>query len=81
MILCAENVDSDLEANLVVQSIRMNTLSKLTFSDSTRFNGLLQDVFSGVELKDIEYTTLAEVIKNVCKASNLTVNCTQVWIS
>ena len=59
------------EAKLVVQSLRINTLSKLTFSDSARFDGLLRDVFPGVEFKDIEYETLAEAIRVVCKESNL----------
>ena len=69
------------EAKLVVQSLRINTLSKLTFSDSARFDGLLRDVFPGVEFKDIEYESLAEAIRAVCKESNLAVNEAQVgWL-
>ena len=66
------------EAKLVVQSLRINTSSKLTFSDSNRFDGLLRDVFPGVEFKDIEYEALAESIRTVCKDSNLVVNEGQV---
>ena len=73
-------VDPALESKLVVQSLRINTLSKLTFSDSTRFDGLLRDVFPGVEFKDIEYETLAEAIRTVCKESNLAVNESQVSV-
>ncbi|XP_076467409.1 LOW QUALITY PROTEIN: cytoplasmic dynein 2 heavy chain 1-like [Babylonia areolata] len=71
-------VDSALESKLVVQSLRINTLSKLTFSDSARFDGLLKDVFPGVEFKDIEYEALAEAIRTVCRESNLAVNESQV---
>ena len=71
-------IDSKFEAKLVVQSLRINTLSKLTFSDSARFDGLLKDVFPGIEFKDIEYESLAEAIRTVCKESNLAVNEAQV---
>ena len=71
-------VDSGLETKLVVQALRINTLSKLTFSDSIRFDALVRDVFPGIEFKDIEYETLAEAIRQVCKETNLVVNETQV---
>ena len=67
-----------MESKLVVQALRINTLSKLTFSDSTRFDALVRDVFPGVEFKDIEYETLAEAIREVCKESGLKVNENQV---
>ena len=71
-------VDSGLETKLVVQALRINTLSKLTFSDSIRFDALVKDVFPGIEFKDIEYETLAEAIRQVCKETNLVVNEIQV---
>nr|KAG5701774.1 hypothetical protein BaRGS_000764 [Batillaria attramentaria] len=71
-------VDASLEAALVVQALRINTLSKLTFSDSLRFDGLLKDVFPGIVFKDIEYETLAEAIRNICRESNLSVNENQI---
>ena len=43
----AEKVDQNTEAKLVVQALRINTMSKLTFSDSMRFDALLRDVFPG----------------------------------
>ncbi|XP_076446844.1 LOW QUALITY PROTEIN: cytoplasmic dynein 2 heavy chain 1-like [Babylonia areolata] len=67
-------IDAMHEGRLVVQSLRINTSSKLTFSDGNRFDGLLKDVFPGVEFKDIEYEDLAESIRVVCKESNLVVN-------
>ncbi|KAK7096855.1 hypothetical protein V1264_003902 [Littorina saxatilis] len=71
-------IDAKFEAKLVVQSLRINTLSKLTFSDSNRFDGLLKDIFPGIEFKDIEYEELAEHIRTVCKESNLAVSESQV---
>lgn len=38
----------------------------------------MRDVFPGIEFKDIEYETLAEAIRNVCKETNLVVNELQV---
>ncbi|XP_052794024.1 cytoplasmic dynein 2 heavy chain 1-like isoform X3 [Mya arenaria] len=71
-------IDAGLEAKLVVQALRINTISKLTFSDSIRFDALVRDVFPGIEFKDIEYETLAEAIRNVCKETNLVINELQI---
>ncbi|CAJ0566765.1 unnamed protein product, partial [Mesorhabditis spiculigera] len=42
------------EASIVVQALLLNTLSKLTFADSRRFDALIQDIFytGGPEKKD-----------------------------
>ncbi|XP_071483964.1 LOW QUALITY PROTEIN: cytoplasmic dynein 2 heavy chain 1-like [Diadema antillarum] len=66
------------EPKLVVQALRVNTLSKLTFSDSSRFDALVRDVFPGIELKDIEYLKLADAIRQHCKDHGLVVMETQV---
>ncbi|XP_022324921.2 cytoplasmic dynein 2 heavy chain 1-like isoform X2 [Crassostrea virginica] len=71
-------VDGKFEAKLVVQALRINTLSKLTFSDCARFNALMKDVFPGIEFKDIEYEELAEAIRSVCEEANLRVNEIQI---
>ena len=68
------------EPKLVVQALRVNTLSKLTFSDGVRFDALVKDVFPGVELKDIEYMTLADAIRQHCKDQHLVVMETQVTL-
>ena len=73
-------VDKQLESKLVVQALRINTLSKLTFSDCARFNALVKDVFPGIEFKDIEFDKLAEAIRIVCKEKNLKINETQVCL-
>ena len=69
-----------MESKLVVQALRINTLSKLTFSDCARFNALVKDVFPGIEFKDIEFDKLAEAIRAVCKEKNLKVNEIQVCL-
>ena len=74
-------IDGNLEAKLVVQALRINTLSKLTFSDSARFDGLVQDVFPGIEFKDIEYETLGAAFREVCAENNLLVNENQVSLA
>ena len=83
-VLCfftLEPIDSTTEANLVVQALRINTLSKLTFVDSKRFDALVKDVFPGVEFRDIEYEHLAKAIEQACEEDNLIVNKNQVWVS
>ena len=74
------SVDLQTEANLVVQALRINTLSKLTFSDCLRFDALVRDVFQDVEFKDIEYESLAKAFREVCEELNLQVIERQVSI-
>jgi len=46
-------VSDEDEYKLVVQALRLNTLSKLTFADSQRFDALVRDVFPNVPFKGI----------------------------
>jgi len=62
----------------VVQALRINTLSKLTFVDCKRFDALVKDVFPGVEFRDVEYEHLAKAIEQTCEEENLIVNKNQV---
>lgn len=71
-------VDGALEAKLVVQALRINTLSKLTFTDGARFDALVSDVFPGIDFKDIEYEHLAAAYREVCKEKHLLINENQV---
>ncbi|XP_072546992.1 cytoplasmic dynein 2 heavy chain 1 isoform X2 [Salminus brasiliensis] len=50
------------ESGLVVQALRLNTMSKLTFADSSRFDALVRDVFPGVDFKDVEYEALSAAL-------------------
>ena len=71
-------VNSKVEAKIVVQALRLNTLSKLTFADSKRFDGLVKDVFPNVEFKDVDYEKLGEALKTSAEELNLVVMPTQV---
>ncbi|EGD76743.1 dynein heavy chain isotype 1B [Salpingoeca rosetta] len=55
-------VDSRVEAFLLVQALRVNTLSKLSFADAKRFDGLISNVFTDVSLAEIEYHELSQAI-------------------
>ena len=67
-----------MEARLVVQALRVNTLSKLTFADSKRFDALVRDIFPGVDFKGVEYAELADALRSSAQESNLMVMETQV---
>ena len=51
-----ETVSMDKEAELLIQAVRVNTLSKLTFADSKKFQNLLEAIFVGIKVSDVEYT-------------------------
>ena len=59
------------EIELVVQALRLNTLSKLTFADSKRFDALILDVFPGVGFKRMEQETLVEALKQATQELKL----------
>ncbi|CAF3391936.1 unnamed protein product [Rotaria sp. Silwood1] len=71
-------ISSKYESQLVVQASRINTLSKLTFGDSKRFDGLLQDIFPGIDLRDIEYENLRLALHEVYKEHHLLINDMQI---
>ncbi|CAK8696967.1 unnamed protein product [Clavelina lepadiformis] len=59
------------EYRIVVQALRVNTLSKLTFADSQRFDALVRDIFPNVPFKDLEQENLIEAIKATCDELHL----------
>eukprot|EP01063_Lacrimia_lanifica_P011176 TRINITY_DN1797_c1_g1_i1.p1 TRINITY_DN1797_c1_g1~~TRINITY_DN1797_c1_g1_i1.p1 ORF type:complete len:4267 (+),score=1793.68 TRINITY_DN1797_c1_g1_i1:109-12909(+) len=61
----------DLEEELVVQSLRANTLSKLAFDDTRLFNGLIADIFPGTAIKEIEYKELLPAIEEAIEEAKL----------
>ena len=75
------SVNATDEARLVVQALRVNTLSKLTFADSKRFDALVKDIFPGVDFKGVEYAELADAFREAAKESNLIAMETQVRLS
>jgi dynein heavy chain 2 len=50
-----KQVDSKEEMEIIVKVARFNTMSKLTFSDSKRFDALLNDIFPNVKITDFDY--------------------------
>ena len=54
-------------------------MSKLTFTDGSRFDALVSDVFPGIDFKDIEYEQLAAAYREVCKERHLLINENQVY--
>ena len=59
-------VSPDAEIQLVVQALRLNTLSKLTFADSKRFDSLIKDMFPGVSFKSLQQEKLETALKEAC---------------
>ncbi|XP_072467338.1 cytoplasmic dynein 2 heavy chain 1 isoform X1 [Notamacropus eugenii] len=58
------------ESHIVVQALRLNTMSKFTFVDCTRFDALIKDVFPGIDFKDVEYDELSAALKQVFEEAN-----------
>ncbi|XP_023565248.1 cytoplasmic dynein 2 heavy chain 1 [Octodon degus] len=58
------------ESRVVVQALRLNTMSKFTFADCTRFDALIKDVFPGVDFKEVEYSELSTALKQVFEEAN-----------
>ncbi|XP_054598719.1 cytoplasmic dynein 2 heavy chain 1 isoform X1 [Nothobranchius furzeri] len=67
----SHEMDKIQESNLVVQALRLNTMSKLTFADSSRFDALVRDVFSGVDFTDMEDWILMDALNQVFKEAQL----------
>jgi dynein heavy chain 2 len=71
-----KDADSDVghkkEAEILIKAIRVNTMSKLLFIDTKRFEGLLQDIFVGIHVEDVPYKELTMNIKFTISEMNLT---------
>lgn len=46
-------ITKEMEFEILIKAIRVNTLSKLTYSDTNKFLALIGDVFPGVNSSDI----------------------------
>jgi dynein heavy chain 2 len=64
-------LEYEQEALLLIKSIRVNTISKLTYSDSYKYEFLQQDMFPGIKSQDIDYEKLEEAIKEALKEMKL----------
>lgn len=66
------------ESVLVLQALRLNTLSKLTFSDSARFDALLRSVFPGVDFNEVRYEELRAALLGAYEEAHLEIIPSQV---
>ena len=55
-------MDITKETEIVVKATRFNTMSKLTFSDSKRFDALVKDIFPNVKITEFEYEELKKAL-------------------
>ena len=58
------------ETSILIKAIRINVLSKLTFSDSQIFNLLIRDVFPNIDMSDIVYENLNKALMESYKSLN-----------
>ncbi|XP_028817493.1 cytoplasmic dynein 2 heavy chain 1 isoform X3 [Denticeps clupeoides] len=66
------------ENHLVVQALRLNTMSKLTFVDSSRFDALVRDIFPGVDFNDVEYEALSAALEAAYEEARLEIIPSQI---
>ncbi|KAJ1640034.1 dynein heavy chain and region D6 of dynein motor-domain-containing protein [Pavlovales sp. CCMP2436] len=59
------------EESAVIKALRINTLSKLTYSDTEAFNALIGDVFPGASVQDITYDEIEAAIRAVLAKEGL----------
>ncbi|CAD8135851.1 unnamed protein product [Paramecium octaurelia] len=64
-------INETIEAELLIKSIRINTMSKLTYHDTKKFVQLVQDVFPSINSQDIIYEKLTNAIKEVLQSMKL----------
>ena len=69
-----------MEAELLIKAVRINTLSKLTFSDTSCFLALIGDIFPGAESSDVAGGELEVAIRKVMQSKpfSLTLDETQI---
>ena len=56
-----------MESEILIKAVRVNTLSKLTFSDTVKFLALIGDVFPGADSSDITGGEIEVAIREVMK--------------
>jgi dynein heavy chain 2, cytosolic len=67
-------IDQSQEMEIIVKSARFNTMSKLTFGDSKRFDALLKDIFPNVKITEFEYDDLKKALTHVFAEHKLIFN-------
>ena len=67
-------VDAAKEAAIVVNSVRVNIISRLTFYDNMKFDEILRDTFPGVEFNNAGYEQLEAALGEAAKDLGLEEN-------
>lgn len=67
-------IDAAKETEIIVKAARFNTMSKLTFADSKRFDSLLKDIFPNVKITEFEYEELKKALAQVFQENKLIFN-------
>lgn len=73
-----QEINDSKESEFLIQAVRVNTLSKLTFADSKKFESLLECIFVGSRVKDVEYKELEDKVREVLKEKDLEFDVRQV---
>lgn len=73
-----DDITPEVEFQLVVKALRMDTLSKLTYSDGVKFDALVRDVFPTVSFENIDHVTLISALEAACTELKLEVNPRQI---
>lgn len=66
-----EQTTEKVESELILQSLFINTLSKLTFDDTRLFYGLTSDIFAGCEGREVTYEEVEEGVKKAVELLGL----------
>ncbi|KAF5303585.1 hypothetical protein FQR65_LT08186 [Abscondita terminalis] len=72
------NVDCETELQLAVTSLRVDTLSKLTYGDRIKFNALIQDVFPKTAVENFGEEIFITALKDTFAVLNLVENSRQI---
>lgn len=77
-IASTESLTIEIELQLVVKSLWMDTLSKLTYSDSLKFKALISDIFPSINFENTGHETLIAALEESFNDLGLQINNRQV---
>ena len=77
-LISGEKADYDKEVEVLIKAIRINTLSKLTYDDTKKFNNFIEDVFPNAKINDIFYEDLNKALQESYKELNYELIETQI---
>ncbi|GAB0096653.1 Cytoplasmic dynein 2 heavy chain 1 [Sergentomyia squamirostris] len=72
------DLSNEEEMEIAVNAVRSNTMSKLTLSDCKLFDGLIGDVFPGVQVNDFRQKELLKALAESFQSAGLVYNDRQI---